>query len=129
MIATVAQASSGWIGSSWIGWIDLSGFKMYCLIFNTTFKSCPKLITYLVSKTWVLISFKISSKAFYSDIVCGVNWIGCLLVASWFTDSSESTEFEWSGLFKLTNAYDIKSLPCNSFIIWTKEPHSCSHVC
>jgi hypothetical protein len=33
----------------------------------------PKLITYLVSKTWVLMSFKIFSEVFSSIVVCVVN--------------------------------------------------------
>jgi len=94
---------------------------MYCLIFDTIFKSCPKLMTYLISKTWVITSFKISSKVFYGVIVYGVNWIGCLLVISWLIGYSKLTQFKWSGMFKLMNACDVESFPNNSLMVWTKE--------
>jgi hypothetical protein len=124
LIAIVAHASSGWTS-----WINLTSLKMYHLMSNTIFNSCPKLITYLISKTWILMSFKISSKIFSSDIICGVNWIGCLLIASWLTNYDRLAQFEWNGMFKLTNVCDIKSLPYNSLIIWTKESHDYSYVC
>jgi hypothetical protein len=55
------------------------------------------LITYLISKTWVLMSLKISSKVFYGDIVYGVNYIGCLPIVGWFIDYGRLAQFEWSG--------------------------------
>ncbi len=70
---------------------------MYHLMSNTIFKNCPKLITYLISKTWVLMSLKISSKVFYGDIVYGVNYIGCLPIVGWFIDYGRLAQFEWSG--------------------------------
>jgi hypothetical protein len=102
---------------------------MYRLMFNIIFNSFPKLITYLISKTWVLMSLKISSKVFFGDLICGVNWIGFLLVICWLIGYSRLAQFEWSGLFKSTNACDVKSFPCNSLIIWTKESCNCSYVC
>jgi hypothetical protein len=101
---------------------------MYCLMSNTIFKSCPKLIIYLVSKTWIPMFLKISSKVFFGDIVCGVNWISYLLTTHWFISSSKPTQFEWNGSFKLEDAYDVKSLPCNSFIVWIKESCNCSFI-
>jgi len=122
-IAIVAQA-----GSSWTSWTNLINLKMYHSMSSTIFKSCPKLIKYLVSKTWILMSFKISSKVFFGDIVCGINWIGCLLIIDWFIGFSRPNQFEWSGLFKSMDAYDIKSFPCNSLIVRTKESCNCSSV-
>lgn len=101
---------------------------MYHLMFDTIFKICPKLIIYLVSKTWVQMFLKISSKIFSGDIVCGVNWTSYLLVARWFISSGRPTQFEWNGLFKSQDACDVKSLPYNSFIIWTKESYNCSFI-
>jgi hypothetical protein len=102
---------------------------MYCLMSNTIFKSCPKLIIYLVSKTWIPMFLKISSKVFFGDIVCGVNWISYLLTTHWFISSSKPTQFEWNGPLNSTNVCDIKSLPYSSLIIWTKESRICSSIC
>jgi hypothetical protein len=120
-IATIAQASLSWMGLSWTGWTNSIGLKMYYLISSTIFKSCPKLITYLISKTWILMFFKIFSKVFFGDIVCGINWTTYLLVTDWLIGSCRLTQFKWSGLFKSTNVCDVKSFPYNSLIVWTKE--------
>ncbi len=116
-MAIVAHASSGWTSSSYIGWTNLTSLKMYYLMFGTIFKSCPKLITYLVSKTWVLMSLKISSKVFFVIVVYAIKWIGCLLVIGWLIGSSKLAQFEWSDPFKSIGAYDVKSPSCNSLII------------
>ncbi len=122
-MAIVAHASSGWTSSSCIGWTNLTSLKMYYLMFGTIFKSCPKLITYLVSKTWMLMSFKMSSKIFFGLIAYVVKWIGCLLITGWLTNFNKPTQFEWSGLFESIDACDVESPSCNSLIVWTKESH------
>jgi hypothetical protein len=86
-------------------------------------------MTYLVSKTWVLMSLKISSKVYYSNVVCVINWTNYLPIIGWFTGSSKPTQFEWNGPLNSTNVCDIKSLPYSSLIIWTKESRICSSIC
>jgi len=96
---------------------------MYLLMFSTILNSGPKLITYLVSKTWVLMSFRISSKIFFGNVVCVVNWIGCLLIIDWFIGSGKPTQSEWSGPLTSTGVCGIESPPYNPLIMWTKESH------
>jgi hypothetical protein len=117
------HASSRWIGSSCTGWIKLIGLKMYCLMYGTIFKSCPKLITYLVSKIWVLMSLKISSKDFFGILVCAVKWTSCLLPTSWFIGFGRPTPFEWNDPFRSIGACDVESPLYNFLIVWTKESH------
>ncbi len=101
---------------------------MYRLTSSTIFKSFPKLIIYLVSKTWVPMFLKISSKVFFGDVVCGINWTCYLLVIGWLTNSGRQAQFEWNGPFKSKDAFDVKSLPYNSFIVWTKKSCNCSFI-
>ncbi len=102
---------------------------MYLLMFGTIFKNFPELITYLVSKTWVLLSLKISSKFFFGNVVYVVKWTSCLWITGWLTGFGKWAQFEWSGLFNSTGACDTKSFPHNSLIIWTKESHVCFSIC
>jgi hypothetical protein len=102
---------------------------MYFLMSGIILKSCPKLITYLVSKTCVLMFFKISSKIFSGNVVCVVNWITRLLVTNWLIGYGKPTQFEWSGPFNSTSACNTKSFPYNSLLIWTKESCICSSFC
>ncbi len=111
-----------------INWTNLIDSKMYYLMSSIIFKSCLKLITHLVSKTWMLMLLKISSKVFYGDVLCVVKWIGCLLVINWFTSFGKITQFEWNGPFELMGACDVELLPYNSLIVWTKESCICSFV-
>ncbi len=103
--------------------------KIYHLMYGIILKSCLKLITYLVSKTWMLILVKISSKFFFGRVVYEVQWVGYLLVIDWLTISSKPTQFEWSGPFRSMGACDVESLPYNSLIVWIKESRICYSIC
>jgi hypothetical protein len=102
---------------------------MYFLMSGTILNSCPKLITYLVSKIRMLMFPKISSKIIFAKIICVVNWMCCLLIIGWFTSSNKPTQFEWSSLLNSISDCDIKSFPCSSLIVWTKESCIHSFVC
>jgi hypothetical protein len=52
------------VGSGKVGFNGI-GLKIYHLISRITCNSCPKFNVYLVSKTCLLISLKISSKVFF----------------------------------------------------------------
>jgi len=91
-------------------------------MYGTIFKSCPKLITYLVSKIWVLMSLKM----FFSNVVCVVKWTCCLLITNWFISYNKPTQFEWSGLFISTSAFDVELFLCDFSI---KGSHICFFIC
>ncbi len=99
------------------------------LVCSTIFNSCPKLITYLVSKIWVLMSLKISSKVFSNTVVCVVNWTNHLPITNWFIGSHKPTQFEWNGSINSTISCDIESLPYSSLIVWIIESCIYSLVC
>jgi len=115
LIVIVAHVGSSWTSSGWIDLINLIDLKMYHLMSGTILKNCPKFMTYLVSRTLILMSFKISSKVFFGVIVSRINWTCCLLVIDWLNGSSRLAQFEWNGPFKSFDACDVESLPCNSW--------------
>jgi len=88
-MATIAHVGSRWTNLGYTGWTSLISLKVYHLMSSTILMSCPKLITYLVSRTWMLMFPKTSSKIFYGIIVCVVKWTWCLSMISWFTGSSK----------------------------------------
>ncbi len=82
---------------------------MYLVMSSTIFNSFPKLMSYLVSKTLVLMSLKISSKVFSGNVICVVNWTSCLLVISWLIEFGKPAQFQWSGSLNSMGACDIES--------------------
>lgn len=92
------------------------------------FQTLSQVNDILSSKTWVLMSFKISSKVFFGVMVCDVKWTCCLLITNLLIGSGKLAQFKWNGLFKSTDACNVESLPCNSLMVWTKEPCNCSCV-
>ncbi len=102
---------------------------MYLFMSYTIIKSCPKLITYLVSKTWVLMFLTFSAKFFYNNVIYVMNWISCLSVIDWLTNYGKLAQCEWCRPFNSMGVCDIESFPCSSFIIWTKESHVCFFKC
>jgi hypothetical protein len=84
LMVITAHVGLGWTGLGCTSWTNLTNLKMYCLMFGIILKSCPKLMTYLVSRTWVLMYPKMSSRVFSGVVVYMCKWIGCLPITNWF---------------------------------------------